>query len=85
MQQNWLEVEEKEFLYYQAVTVGKMWQEGDITLDELNRKIIFLKGKSILSYYMPTNPNKETEPILDGELQRKWLPPKSEAQKDRNL
>ena len=58
-----------------------MWQEGDNILDELNRKIVFLKGKGILSYYIPTNPNKEKEPILDRKLQRKWLPLKSEAQK----
>ena len=35
---------EKVFEYFQAVTVGKIWQEGNNTLNELNRKIKLLKG-----------------------------------------
>ena len=41
-------------------------------------------SSEILSYYVPENPNKEKEPILNSELQRKYLPPKSEAQRQRN-
>ena len=46
--------------------------------------IIFLKGRGILSYYVPKNPNKENKYILNGELQRKFLPPKSDAQREQN-
>ena len=75
---------EKEFLHFQAITEGEMRKEGDTIMNELNRKIEFLKGKSILSYYTPTDTNKEKEPILDRELQRKWLPAKSEAHQVQN-
>ena len=36
--------------------------------------IFYLKG-----CYVPKNPNKEIEPIPNGELQRKFLPQKSDA------
>ena len=49
---------ETEFLYLQAVTVGEMWKEGDTLLDDLNRIIEFIMGKSILSYYIPCDTNE---------------------------
>ena len=57
---------------------------GDIVLDNLNRIIYHLKGVWILSYYVPKNPNKEKERLLDGELCNKLLPPKSDAQTEWN-
>ena len=56
----------------------------DRFVDALNRIIKYLKGKEILSYYIPENPTKEKEPILSRELQRKYLLPKSEAQRQQN-
>ena len=78
------ETQEKAFTRFIGVTLPTLWEQGDNTLDELNRMIIYLKGRGILSYYVPKKPNKEKEPILNGELQRKFLPPKSDAQRERN-
>ena len=78
------DIQERAFTIFIGVTFGKLWEPGDNILDELNRVIFYLKGRGILSYYVPKNPNKEIEPILNGELQRKFLLPKSEAQQQRN-
>ena len=39
------------------------------------------KGIDILTYYIPTDPTKVKEPLLNINLQRKWLPAKTVEQK----
>ena len=63
------------------ITLPTKMKPEDKYVDALNRIIKYLKGKEILSYYIPENPTKEKEPILSRELQRKYLLPKSEAQR----
>ena len=38
-----------------------MWKEGDTLLDDLNRRIEFIMGKSISSYYIPSESESERE------------------------
>ena len=55
----------------------------DTLLDYYNHLIIFLKGRSVLTWYTPCEPNKDKEPWLDRKLTEKWKPEKTVAQKDR--
>ena len=73
-----------DFLNFQAQKIPELRQEGDTILDDLNRQIEFIKGKNILSYHIPSDINKEKEPLLNRKLQRIWLPAKSVAQKIQN-
>ena len=45
------------------LTIPTLKQEGDTILDDLNRQIKFIKGIDILTYYTPTDSNKEQEPL----------------------
>ena len=76
--------DEKTKLTEFIIKTPTMMKPGDKYVDTLNRIIKYLKGKEILSYYIPENPDKEKEPLLNRELQRKYLLPKSEAQRQRN-
>ena len=76
--------EEKTKLTEFIITTPTMMKQGDKYVDTLNRIIKYLKGRDILSYYIPENPDKEKEPILNRELQRKYSLPKSEAQRLQN-
>ena len=51
--------EKEDFLNFQAHKVPELRQEGDTILDDLNRQIEFIKGKSILSYHITRNTNEE--------------------------
>ena len=73
-----------ESLKFMIWTIPILRQEGDTILDDLNRQIKFIKGIDILTYYTPTDPTKEKEPLLNRNLQRKWLPEKTVEQKQQN-
>ena len=64
-------------------TIPTLRQEEDAILDDLNRQIKFIKEIDILTYYTPTDPTKEKEPLLNRNLQRKWLPEKTVEQKQQ--
>ena len=53
----------------------------DALLDNLNLQIKYFHGVDILTYYTPSDPTKDKEPLLNYELQKKWLPAKTVAQK----
>ena len=57
-----------EFVKFQILKIPELRQEGDTILDYLNRKIKFIKGMDILTYYNPTDPSKEKEPLLNRKL-----------------
>ena len=42
---------------------------------------MYFKGVDILTYYIPADPTKEKEPLLNKNLQIKWLPEKTVEQK----
>ena len=67
-----------------GVTGPRTQQPGDTGLDRLNEIIGHMKGVRIFTYCYPTNPNKEKEPILHRALCKKFLPPRSEEQKQWN-
>ena len=71
-------LEQVKFLIWTLPTLIK---EGDTLIDELNQQIKCLKGIDILSYYIPTDPTKVKEPLLNINLQRKWLLAKTVEQK----
>ena len=52
-------------------------------LDYYNHLIIFLKGKSVLTWFTPCNPNKDKKPWLDTKLTGKWMPEKTVTQKEQ--
>ena len=52
-------------------------------LDYYNHLIILLKGKSVLTWFTPCDPNKDKEPWLDTKLTDKWMPEKTVAQKEQ--
>ena len=37
----------------------------------------------ILTYYTPSDPTKDKEPLLNSKLQKEWLPAKTVAQKQQ--
>ena len=82
--QKTLTEEEQEKYTEFIITLPTMIKPEDRFVDALNRIIKYLKGKEILSYYIPEDPTKEKEPTLSRELQRKYLLPKSEAQRLQN-
>ena len=41
----------------------------------------YFKGVDNLTYYNPTDPTKDKEPMLNKTLQKKWKPQKTVAQK----
>ena len=73
-----------EFVKLMIWTIPTLRQKGDIVIDDLNRQIRFIKGIDILTYYTPTDPTKEKEPLLNRNLQRKLLPEKTFEQKQQN-
>ena len=42
-------------------------------------QIKYFKGVDILTYYTPSDPTKDKEPLLNYKLQKKWLPAKTVA------
>ena len=62
-------------------TLPLLMKPGDTLMDELNLHIKYFKGVDILTYYTPTDPTKDKEPILNKTLQNKWLPQRTVAQK----
>ena len=55
----------------------------DTILDDLNLQIKYFKGVDILTYYTPSDPNKDKEPKLNWRLQKEWLPAKTVAHKQQ--
>ena len=45
-------------------------------LDDLNLQIKYFKGLDILTYYTPSNPTKDKEPLLNYKLQKENSRPK---------
>ena len=82
--QKTLTEEEQEKYTEFIITLPTMMKPEDRFVDALNRIIKYLKGKEILSYYIPEDPTKEKEPTLSRELQRKYSLPKSEVQRLQN-
>ena len=72
-----------DFVKFMMLTIPTLRQERDTILDGLNRQVKFIKGIDILPYYTSTDPNKEKEPLLKRNLQRKWLPQKTLDQKQQ--
>ena len=62
-----------EYVQFLIWTLPIIRQEGDTLVDDLNRQVKFIKGRDILTYYIPTDPTKEKEPVLNKNLQKKWL------------
>ena len=58
--------EKGEFLKFKILTIPALIQD-------LKRQIKFIKGIDIHTYYTPTDLTKEKEPLLNINLQRKWL------------
>ena len=62
-------------------TITLLMEKGNTLMDELNLNIKYFKGVDILTYYIPTDPTKDKEPMLNKTLQKKWLPKKTVEQK----
>ena len=52
-----------EYVQFLVWTLPNLRQECDILVDDLNRQVKYLKGRDILTYYIPTDPTKEKEPL----------------------
>ena len=53
-----------------GMDITNLRQEGDTLVDNLNKRFKSLKGRDILTYYIPTDPTKEKEPLLNKTLQK---------------
>ena len=62
-------------------TIPLLMNPGDTLMDELNLHIKYFKGVDIVTYYTPTDPTKDKEPMLNKTLQKKWHPQKIVMQK----
>ena len=70
-----------EYVQFMVWTIPLLMKPGDTLMDELNLHIKYFKGVDILTYYIPTNPTKDREPMLNSTLQKKWQPQKTVEQK----
>ena len=70
-----------EYVQFMVWTIPLLMKPGDTLMDELNLHIKYFKGVDILTYYIPTDPTKDKEPMLNKTLQEKWLPEKTMEQK----
>ena len=73
----------QEFTEFKKNKLPGLLKGTDTILDYFNHLIIFLKGRSILTWYTPCDPTKDKEPWLNKKLADKWKPRKTVAQKDR--
>ena len=73
--------EMEKYIKFITETLPLQIKSGDTVMDELNLHIKYFKGVDILTYYTPTDPTKDKEPILNKTLQNKWLPQRTVAQK----
>ena len=73
--------EMEKYIKFINETLPLQIKSGDTVMDELNLHIKYFKGVDILTYYTPTDPTKDKEPILNKTLQNKWLPQRTVAQK----
>ena len=44
-------------------TITLLMEKGNTLMDELNLNIKYFKGVDILTYYIPTDPTKDKEPM----------------------
>ena len=72
------EMDEYEQLMVRTLPI--IMKEGDTLMDELNLHIKYFNGVDILKYYIPTDPTKDKEPMLNKTLQKKWQPQKTVVQ-----
>ena len=71
----------EEYVLFMVWTILLIMEEDDTLMDELNLNIKYFKGVDILTYYIPTDPTKDKEPMLNKTLQKKWLHEKTVKQK----
>ena len=64
-------------------TLPTLLKPTDTLLDYLNLQIKYFKRVDILTYYTPSDPNKDKEPKLNWRLQKEWLPAKTFAHKQQ--
>ena len=73
--------ETKNCIRFMINTLPTLKKPTDTLLDDLNLQIKYFKGVDILTYYTPSDPAKDKEPLLNYKLQKEWLPAKTVAQK----
>ena len=73
----------EEFTEFKTNKLQGIIKGTDTILDYYNHLIIFLKGRSVLTWYTPCDPTKDKEPWLNRKLTDKWKPEKTVAQKNR--
>ena len=71
---------EKEYIEFRENKLKDISSKSTL-LDYYNHLIIFLKGRSVLTWYTPCDPNKDREPWLDKKLTDMWKPEKTVAQR----
>ena len=69
------------YVQFMVGTIPLSVKPGDTRMDELNLHIKYYKGVDILTYYIPTDPTKDKEPMWNKTLQKKWQPQKTVEQK----
>ena len=70
-----------DYVQFMVGTIPLLMKPGDTLMDELNLHIKYFKGVDILTYYIPTDPTKDKEPMLNKTLQKRWQPQKTVEQK----
>ena len=62
--------ETKNYIKFMINTLPTLKKPTDTLLDDLNLQIKYFKGVDILTYYTPSNPTKDKEPLLNYKLQK---------------
>ena len=75
--------ETKNYIRFMLNTLTTLKKTTDTLLDDLNLQIKYFKGSDIPTYYTPSDPTKDKEPLLNSRLQKEWLPAKTVAQKQQ--
>ena len=74
-------LETENYIKFMMNTLPTLKKPTDTLEDELNLQIKYFKGVDILTYYTPSDPTKDKEPLLNYKLQKEWLPAKTVPQK----
>ena len=61
---------EKEYIEFRENKLKEITKSKSTLLDYYNHLIIFLKGRSVLTWFTPCDPNKDKEPWLDKKTHR---------------
>ena len=72
---------EKEYIEFRENKLKDITHSKSTLLDYYNHLIIFLKGRSVLTWFTPCDPNKDKEPWLDEKLTDMWKPEKTVAKR----